>query len=180
MFTVNYTVSEQDYLDFNLYAVNHNPQQKKTMLLLRLVLPLLLCFVLVLPVVVNHDYQNIIPRAVVYLMISLIWFFLVKPLFTALMKNNVRSQMKKSRSLYSPQGTLYFADDAIRDVSADVTTEIRYEKIEKIVVQNNCIYLFYSPITAILIPFASFSSDAQRDVIMAFLKETRPDLSVEE
>ncbi len=178
MFSFDYHVSENHYLDFNAYVTATNPQIKKSVLLLRLLLPVGLFFILLLPPLLQRDYQSAAVSGVFYALSSVLWFVLIKPLFTVLTRSSVKAQVKKSKSLYTPEGTLSFTDVFMKDVSKSVSTEIGYDKIEKIVVHNACVYFMLSPVSAVLLPAAGFSSEEEMAALFDFIKSKRPDIVI--
>jgi|GEM_PF-5601607 len=177
MIKYDFHVTQQDYIDFNMYTVKHNPALKRTTLLLRLTLPFMLALLYLL--VGIKEPETRLSNGIFYLILSVIWFFTIKPLYNAIMKRTVKRQLKQSSHLYTPEGTLTFDDDDFTEITPQQETKYAYERIEGIAQNGGSVYIYLSSLTAILIPSSVFVNEDDRAKLLNMLRQKRPEITVE-
>lgn len=171
------TLTDDEYIDFNLFTLRSNPAYKRALLLCRMMVPAMLFLLLLLNII--NKYDGIVIFAVMYGVAALIWVFAVKPLYDFITLRNIKSQLKHSRSLYTPEYTLYFNEDHILDISPQQETKVFYEKIERVCVNRGAVYIYPTSVSAMILPAAVFPADADRDRLLSFLAQRRSDLQIE-
>ena len=170
-------LSESDYIDFNLYTLRFNPAYKRSLLLVRLILPAM--FLLFTVFNFFSRREDVVALAIVYAVVTLIWEIAVKPLYVFIMLRNIKTQLKHSNSLYEPEYTLIFNDDHILEITPQQESKISYDKIERIAVNMGAVYIYPNSVTAMLLPAPLFPLDADRERLLSFLQARCRDLTVE-
>ena len=72
---------------------------------------------------------------------------------------------------YGEETTIQFEDDYFTRTIPGIVTKSRYSVIEKVVIGNDCVYLFINSVKAILIPISAFESNEQRESFQVFIQE---------
>ena len=171
------TLTERDYMDFNQYTLSHMAVYKRSLLFLRLLVPLGLLALFIISVVRRPDLA--LGSGVFYALIAIVWFFAVKPLYKLTMRLTVKSQLKHGDSLYAPEFTLVFNADHMLEITPQEESKISYDKIVRIAENRGAVYIYTTSVSGIPITAPVFSSDDQREELIRFLQSKRSDLKVE-
>jgi hypothetical protein len=170
-------LSEQDYIDFNLFTVHSNPAYKRAILLVRLILPAM--FLVLTAFSLAAKREGVLIQTVIYAVVILIWELLVKRLYDFITLRTIKTQLKNSGSLYAPEYTLSFNEDHILESTQQTESRVSYEKLERIAVHMGAVYVYPTSVTAMIIPAAQFPAEADRERLLAFLGQRRGDLQIE-
>ena len=166
MFHFKFTQSEDDYLEFNKFFLT-TPAGKDSIrrdnlyfILMSLVLFLLLAFL-------SRDFLFF---GVSWLVVSIIHFFLARPLAWRRVKSHIKSAKKNGTFLYEKEEVIFdFEGLTFTETTVDTETKMEYTKIKRIVANNNEFYLFVSNAQAYIIPFYVFDSPEHRDEFFDFI-----------
>ena len=176
MLRYDFHVTEKDYIDFNLHAVKHNVSHKKQLITLRVLLPAMLAVLYLLIGIKNPETR--LATGITYLIIAVIWEIVFYPVFTLIVRLNLKSQIKHGSHLYTPDATLIFGENDFSEITPDEELKYTYERIESMAENKGAMYLYLSSLTAIIIPSSAFASSAEREKLIAFLLQKRPELKV--
>ena len=117
-------------------------------------------------------YENtamIFTTILLYTIISVIWFFVVKPLFMLVMKLNIKLIKKDGRLPYGKDVLIQFNEDYFIENTNETESKVKYEIIEKIVCGMYAIYIYISSIQAFIVPFSVFENEEQRNEFLEFV-----------
>ena len=177
MFTYQCRLSEKDYIDFNLFTLRGNPAYKRSMLLIRLVVPVM--FAAVTAINLLDKQEGILFKVVFAAVITLIWELIAKPLYDHITLRTIKTQLKHGGSLYTREYTLTFDEDCLTDTAPEQETKLYYGKIERIAVHMGAVYVYPTSVTAMILPAAVFPTEADREALLGFLAQKRGDLTIE-
>ncbi len=156
---IRYELTEDDYIQFNLYHMQNSPSQKKTFMISRYLLPLLLAIPIYLfgTLVFKQPSLFWIIIAVLY---TVIWMVTFPKLF----KRNVTKAMKKmaqegDNSNFYGLKTLEIEDDKIIATDDTTTSIVLKSAIKDIKVYDDMVLLYESAISAHIIPTRSLSNE---------------------
>ena len=164
--TIVYDVSEQDYVNFNLYHMKHSRQAKRVMLLEKY------GYALVLAAACYVGGEFYIGALCAGAILALAWI-LVYPKYR---KNRVSRMVKrhinegKTNDFIGHQ-ELTLNEDCIDEVSPGTTSQTKYSVVERIGCDYDCIFLYIGAIKAFIIPLSAFSNDEQKEEFFAILKD---------
>ena len=164
--TIEYNVSEQDYLNFNLFHLNNSKQMKNTKLALKYG-TVILCLVLLLVLFWGQIAAQIAGGVVI-----IIWIAVFSKFWDYLAKQTVKKQINegKANDFIGPQ-KLTLKDDCIEEVSINSTTTVQYTAVERIEYGYECIFVYVGAIAAYIIPNSAFTDTEQRNKFTSILKE---------
>ena len=175
-FKFNVNVTEQDYLNFNLFVATKTPHGKKVMLRSRLLITAAVALALLL-VWITRGLSRVSVITTVLILLILLYF---QAYHNRRMENSLRNYkrgLKKPAKLpFSPVPTKEFNDEAIIDTDENSVTERKYSAIEAIYFDKNALYIFIGAAEAFILPYSCFVSREQMDAFIAFLTAKRPDI----
>lgn len=165
---LEYTLTEQDYINFNLSFAETSDTVRKSMrkgqitgLIMFLILPFVLKNVSTLPFAYGMG---------IFGTLALLWFFFLP----AFLKKNTIKQVKKmlqeKGDNFLGKKTLELRPDGIMTRGVEDETLTAYKAIEDITEYKGGVYLYTGPFSAIMINPSAFSSDQQRQ---DFIRELR-------
>ncbi|MBM9548749.1 YcxB family protein [Leptospira sp. 201903074] len=149
---IEYSLTEEDILNFNLFHSDHSPTTKKNMLIGRLLLPIILItFIFLLGFPRNLDFN--IGIGVIFFPIILIWFLFYPKYFHYCIKKNVKKLLAEdlNTGMIGFQKLLINENEFIQ--ITDFSKIQRFERfITKVEENDKYIFLYLSSITAMIIP----------------------------
>lgn len=170
MFEFDYTITENDYWNFNRYHALHSPAGKMTLLVLSLIIPVLLLMQLVVDVLKGYG-EYIIGVAIIYAVFSGIWALLLRPIMLIGVRLNTMLLKKCGKLPYDSQINLRFDEDFIFKKSPFTEIKMSYAKLERIAVGKKGVYLYHTVMSAFLIPNSVFTNAAQRRDFLQFIHQ---------
>jgi len=162
--TLRFNVTENDYLQFNIFHNKHSPTVRRTLLLLRFLLPVMLISFTFLSG--RLSTINLISIAI----ISVIWFCVTPALFLCSIKRSVRRLMKEGKcNEFVGERTVIFSEASIRLEAETRTVETSFSAVERIVSDDERFYIYIGAISAYIIPFSAFATKAEKAEFEAFI-----------
>ena len=172
-YSYDVSVSEDDYIEFNTY---HFYMQKSNVILnwvLRL-LPSIIFIGAILFQYLKGERQLafLIIEAVLFFVFALIWFLCSKNVFVRSFEKQIRKLKSLGKLPFSEMATIDFSDDSITETTRTCTNTVTYNDVERLCVNSNgrAIYIFFNAVAAFLIPFGTFSTDAERLEFISFVE----------
>ncbi len=174
MFEIHYTLTDNDYLNFNKHHALMSPSGKKQLLLYRWIAPIFLVVISSLITVVTKDVSSILPLILFTIVFSTFWIIFSKRSFLKSVEKNIRNIQKEGNLPYSPQGTLIFDDNFINDVNSITESKTPYTSIKKIYTTDNAIYVYFNSVQAYIIPTTCFATQAEIQTFVSFITSKAP------
>ncbi len=171
-FQFNVNLSEQDYLDFNLFLNLKSYYGKGQMKTIRILLAIMCVFMIGVFLILG-GFSGI--ARVLFLVLGIIvlvfsQLFLEKT-FARALKKQMRNLKKRGKMAYSPESVLEFYEDVLVETTPENRNEQKYSSIERIsIVDNKVIYIHISNLAAYLLPVSCFESKEQFDGFLYFIK----------
>lgn len=176
MFEFQYTLDDEDYLEFNKYHLLNSPAGKRNIRILRMLLPAMLAIMLlVIAMQSNADWMELLGVMTFFFIVSVIWIVTAQKTMLRSMRKSIHKLKKDGKLPYSKQTAIRFEDDAFHETTEDTETKTAYRKLENIAVSDHAIYAYTSAMQAYIIPLRVFESDAQRTAFMQFLNAKKDD-----
>ena len=168
---LKFTPSIEDGQAFYLYHHKHSPALRKQALTGQIVTTLVVFFGIILLFSFIYstgpDTGSLSPNII--LSIFLLALFLAGATFAFYPQAYISKIMKNAEKLhnerdggYEPTECILMFSDSEIEVNSDVgESKIRWDAIEKIIIDGDYIYLYLDAVNAIIIPKRAFSDDAQ-------------------
>ena len=163
-------MTEKGYYEFNKYHLVDSPEMKKNLLRWKLYVPCLFVLLLLSYYLRGEEWYYIGVVSIFYALISLAWFFLVKPMILLYLKCYLKRMKKKGKLLYSKNATLDFYEDYFVEVTEETKTEVKYQAVLKVRINEPYgVYIYHNAVLAYIIPFDAFKNEEERQEFLAFI-----------
>ena len=170
-FGFHITLTDKDYLDYNIFWTLKSYYGKKQILNVRILIAFLFAIVSFLSLFgggFSADARiGVIPYAVFLILFEL----LLSPLFVWILKGHIKSLKSKGKMGYSPVSDMEFYDDSFMETTPDNRSEQRYSVVERVsVIADKAIYIHVNNVMSYILPSTCFTSEEQRNDFLDFLK----------
>lgn len=148
---IYYTLTEDDYMNFNLYHVKNSSTAKKALKIQRLMGPFLYLFFTVLLYLYIDIPSPVL--VILFLVLSSLWLFLYPRYFY----NHILRSTKKMIKEGANDGLLgehhmILSDDGIIDLSSNRETKVQWSGVQLFKEDDDNLYLYNSSISAYILP----------------------------
>lgn len=169
MFEFKITLDDDDYLLFNQYHLLNSPFGKRNLLIYKMLIPVV-CFIFLVAVfIANPDFQLLLIETILMTILSILWVGYSKKVLIRSMEKGFRKMKKEGRLPYSNESIIKFDDESIHEITPDTEIKTKYSVVEKVVVTDKAIYIYYSPSQAYVLPVTVFSEDAEKQKFLEFI-----------
>lgn len=170
-FRFNVNLSEQDYLDFNVFWMTRSQYGKKQISNFRIMIAVIIGIFIFISLFgggfTADSFIGIIPLLIVLLLFQLFW----PKILAWSLKHHINDLKKSGKMGYSPSSVIEFYEDSFTETTTDNKTEQKYSAIERIsVVDSNVIYIHINNLMAYIVPMACFESKEQYEMFLDFIK----------
>jgi len=173
MYSFNYNLDDTDYLEFNKFHFNTSQAHKKMTLITRLMVPVALIIFFLLSLTNYETGTELLVKGAIYIVGSVIWFCVVKPLSILSIKMNMNAMKKSGKLPYGRNVQIQFDEEVIHEITEIAESKMKYSNIEKIVEVDRALYIYYAATQAFIIPISVFESEEQKNEFLRFLNIQR-------
>ena len=148
---IYYELTEEDYINFNLYHIKHSKMGKRALTLQRFLSPLLFIIVAYLYAVIGD--LPFLPLFITFFVMSILWIIFYPKYFYGLIARNAKKMIKEGKNdglLGNHQ--LKFMEDGLVDTSANKETKVTWAGITSIQEDDGYIFLYNSSVSAYILP----------------------------
>ena len=169
-FKVN--LSEQDYLDYNLFLYLRSHYGKNQMRTIRILIAIV-CVLVITFFLLFGGLSGMSSVLFFVLSIAVMIFsqlFLDKS-FAYGLKWQIKDLKKRGKMAYSPKSLMEFYEDVFVETTPENKNEQKYSSIERIsLVDNKVFYIHISNLMAYMLPVSCFESKEQFEAFLSFIK----------
>lgn len=170
-FRFDISLTDQDYLDYNLFMLLKSPYNKNMILTFRIIVSAFFAIIPSIPLLSNEFSTGTIVGIILILTVIVLYNIFFAKSFARTIKSNMKKQKKKGKLSYTPLSSLEFYDDKFIETSPLNKTEQSYAAIERIsIVENRLIYIHENRVVGYIIPRACFSSPEEFVSFIEFIK----------
>ena len=164
---INFEVTKEDYIKFNLYHVENSPSQKRNFILLRYLVPVLFSIPIYF-IGTNLFKQSSVYWAIVAVLFSVIWIITYPKQYRALVKKETEKLISEGdNSEIFGQKNMIIDDEAVIIHHKSSSERILKNAIKDVKVYDDIIIIYLSSITAIIIP----TRYLDKDLVDNFIKK---------
>ena len=164
-------ITDRDYYEFNKYHTTDSPDAKKSGLIGKLYVPVIFFIMFIYYIIRGDDWYTLSFVLILFAIVSIIWIFSLKPLSLFFLKLNIKFMKKNGKLPYSDYAALEFFDDYFIETTENTKTEVKYDAVFKIRVNEpTAIYIYQNAVLAYIVPFDVFDSITERDEFIEFIK----------
>ncbi len=169
VFKFTFELTQQDYLDFNMFWVKTSKYVQKQIRTFRILFALLPFLVLFLSL--DTDRMDVfIITLVFFSIISILLFVYLPALHRAFTLMGLKRMLAGQRNNNLGERTVRFEENRILHKTAYEDISMSYEKIIDLQQSDGAVYLFTAPAIALIIPFRVFSTEEERQSFIDYLK----------
>lgn len=149
-----------------------SPDIRKISLIGKLCVPIMLLFMFIYFLFQENSWYSLCFVLIFYIIISIVWFFSYESISLLFLKLHIKFMKKHGKLPYSNISTLEFYDDCFIELTENTKTEVKYDAILKIRVNNpKGIYIYSNVIMAYIIPFEVFNSNDEKNKFLDFINQ---------
>ena len=168
----NITISEQDYIKFNVRHLKYSKLGKTLNVLVWVFAVLLTAFAgqMFFTLAESNGLPNSVPvvEIAVLVVILIIYMLVIVPKTAPLIvKWMLKVQKKDGKLPYSESCVVEIKDDEIIEESSRVTIRAKYDELAKVYYFEDAIYLYINSQQAIILPYNQLGEEK----VIAFLKD---------
>lgn len=165
------TLTEEDYIAFNLDAMRHYPNVKRAILVVRLIPLFVSAFVMLL--LTFHASETVLAICgIILAYISVVSFFRVPSWYDKGYRKRIQYKLEEHELPYEPEKDIEFTDTEIITTTEKSMQRVAYGDIIRIVETPFRLYLYDSLYRANILPLRCLGD--KKEALLAFLKEKCP------
>ena len=166
------TLTEEDYIAFNLDAMRHYPDAKKNMLLGRLTGLFFSVFVMLVLLAFHASEIVLLIGGISLAYFSAVSFFRFPSMRERSVRRRIERAAKEGKLPYEPEKDIEFTDTEIISTTEKSMRRVAYCDIIRIVETPFRLYLYDGLYQANILPLRCLGDE--KDALLAFLKEKCP------
>lgn len=167
---VNVRITQENYLDFNVYHASHAPTYWRTIIIMALTLPVAaLAVVFVVMDQISNNWLWLLFAGA----LSIYWIVTTPRRFRAAVRRHVQ-KITAHYNEFVGEFSLTLGAEDIQFVGSDINAKYEYSRVEKVVWNKNSYYLAMGSASAIIVPEACFRSQLEEQSFLDILREKCP------
>ncbi|WP_342506970.1 YcxB family protein [Sporosarcina sp. FSL K6-2383] len=148
---IHYELTEEDYINFNLYHIKHSKIGKRSLLLQRIASP----FIFIIGAYFYSVIGNLpfLPLFITFFIISALWVIYYPKYFYGLIARNAKKMIKEGKNddlLGNHQ--LQMSDDGLVDTTANKETKMTWSAITSVKEDDGYFFFYNSSVSAYILP----------------------------
>lgn len=169
MYEFKIALNDDDFILFNQYHILNSPLGKRALMSYRLLFPLIGIISIFIFYLAKPDIQLVVAETITLAIFSVIWIVFSKKRILRNVVRNIRKTKKDGRLPYVPESLLKFDDDGIHEIAPDNENRTKYSLVEKIILHDKAIYIYFSSSQAYIVPMTAFSEETERNRFLEFI-----------
>ncbi len=169
MYEYKIKLDEKDYIQFNDYHLSNSRVGKKTVNMIRILVPILFLCAIFIFLIANADVELIITLSITAVIVSILMVFYSKKLLMKTMTKSIKTLKKDGKLPFNIEATITFDEAGIHEKSLNSESKTNYVLVEKIGQNEHAVYIYISAVQAYIIPITCFSSDREKDEFLEYI-----------
>lgn len=170
-FRINLT--EEDYIDYNIFAGMNNPNGKKALMTGRLYMPIFLLVALIVIWILKKDAMFVLFEGIFFVIVSIIWVAVYPKVYKGMIRKNILKLKKNGKLPFFESEDFELTDEEIIGTTETEIRRCRYENLNKIDVTADCIYVWIDAARAWIFPTRELG--ARRAEVLNLLNSKAPE-----
>ena len=172
-------LTEQDYIDFNIFHMNRSVYGKRHQRVLRI----LLAVIFAAAALINFWAEGISPVTVAYALLLGVLGLMMTVFYGKfsgfLTKLSIGSLKKSGKMAFSPESRVGFTDEGILEITPEGRLEKRWETVERLcILEGKVWYLFTNNIAAFILPVEQLRAQTDLAEFRRYLESKVPVVDV--
>lgn len=176
MWSFQYYISDEDYLEFNRHFLCNLPAGRKTIRANRWLLPVMLLVADFVMLLMDDGLSAFIIRTIVFAVACVIWWKKCPDIILRSARKRLRKKDSAEKSLFSPGGTIIFDPQKrlIVDINDSEETRVQFEKFNRCFETKTAFYFYYSDVKGMILPMSVFSCEEEYAAFRQFAYSVFP------
>lgn len=171
-FQLNITLTEDDYLAFNIFSSFESSHGKKQFRKNQFKLAATLVLIAVLGTLLLGRNVYSTTYAVSMGIFIPVYVFLCGIIIKRKAKTSIKQMKKRGKLPFEPVSKFEFYDDKLVEITPSTRTEQTYDVMERIcIVRNQYILLYCSSVSAYILPIPQIEAQLNKDEFLSFLSQ---------
>ncbi|GEK91235.1 YcxB family protein [Alkalibacterium kapii] len=169
---LEYELTEEDYLNFNIYHSRKSPSIKKKIFIQRIMGPII--FMITPFVVTNFSDIPLWYWLTIFIFMSIVWFIYYPKYVNWELKKGVEKMLEEgnNENLFDRK-SLTITEEGLREVSSIGSSNVSWDKINSVDETKEYIYVYISSLSAHIIPKRAFNDpNEQKNFLNELMKQT--------
>ena len=172
-------LTEEDYIDFNIFHLSRSVYGKKHQRVLRI----MLAVIFAAAALINFWAEGISPVTVAYALLLGVLGLMMTAFYGKfsgfLTKLSIGSLKKSGKMAFSPESRVGFTDEGILEITPEGRTEKRWETVERLcILEGKVWYLFTNNIAAFILPVEQLRAQTDLAEFRKYLESKVPEVDV--
>jgi Ca2+/Na+ antiporter len=148
---IRYSLTEEDYLNFNLFHIKNSNTAKKALNMQRFLMPII--FIVLSYVFSKVGNLSFIGLLIAFLIVSILWVMFYPKYFYSYVIRNTRKMIKEGKNDgLIGEHHMIFSEEGIIDSTSNGETKVTWSGIKTFSEDKNSIYLYNSSVSAYILP----------------------------
>jgi hypothetical protein len=148
---INYNLTEEDYLNFNMFHVKNSKAVKRTLNMQRFLTPII--FIVLSYVLSKVGNMSFFELFIAFLIVSILWIIFYPRYFYSYVIRNTKKMIKEGKN----DGLLgkhhmILSEEGIIDSTSNGETKVTWSGIQTVSEDKHNIYLYNSSVSAYILP----------------------------
>lgn len=169
-FRLNVNMTEQDYLDYNVFVMTRSSFGKKSMNRTKYVFIMLFITIIIFLLFVGKFSTWAFVSSLPFAISTIYVLVFYKKIMIRSIKKVIKNYKKDNKLPVDLNSVLEFYDDYFVETTTNMKEEVKYSAIERIsVVDNKVIYIHKNNTNAYILSLSCFESKKQQDTFFEFI-----------
>lgn len=148
---IDYDLTEEDYLNFNMYHVKNSKTAMKSLKLQRFLGPIFfIVFAYIFSVIAETEILGLF---IVFLIIGVLWFAFYPKYFYSHVKRQTKKMIQEGENEgLLGEHHLLMTDEGITETTSTSETKVGWESLKEFKEDDDNFYLYNSSLSAIILP----------------------------
>ena len=171
MFRFNVNLTEQDYIDYNVFHLLKSPYGMKQVIPLRIGIALIMLVGVFITMALGSFTLGSFIQSIPLIVLLFVFEIGFNKFIKWCIKDNIKRLKKAGKMAYTPKSVTEFFDDRFTETTDDNKTEHKYSAVERVsVIKGKIVYIHVNNIMSYLLPVSAFESEKQLDEFIKFIK----------
>ena len=176
LYKISYTLSDDDYYDFNKYYVLSIPQQRRQLRAFRFGFPSISLVIMFIAIRSIWSSPHIYFIYAIIAGLSLAWIIAFSRIIDFSMRRQIAKMKKQGKVVYDKSVALAFGESSFAEKTPESEAVIQYTMLERIAETDKAIYLFARANMAYIVPKRAFVSETEAAGFGEFIRSKVPTL----
>lgn len=168
MYTFQYLVTADEYLEFGLHHNYSIPAHRKRVTMQRYLIPVLY---MLLAFVLGSSSEYPIIYYITFGIASVLWILLSRKIIITSIRKNMKAMERSGKPPFGQDNTVVFGEEKVTTTTKDTETSASYSGIEKILLGKSAMYLYINAASAFIVPHRLFASEAEKEAFLQFIRQ---------